>query len=523
MSNTRRAAPGSPLKQHRYASSAEIERGLLANLVAQRCSVIRDAADRELIWFIQLLSHSAAGLSGLAAAVLQNYADRIGTSAMRKTGKRTGQHYSADQVRAVRSDLPESERKQFLLRGEPAPEDFLSAIARPEKSWQRPAMAKQTDTFPITYPVEAFDSLCRNQSHQLEEDLKKLCLDPAFSMKSGPWWFAELVPCLRDYMTKWIETRRAETVTTELGRIVSEDLDYALESKCLVLLEGFARTGKTFAAESWCAQRPGKTRYIQVPSTNDEIGFFRAIAKALGVSSGLSWKAVQLRERIEDVLQAGDLMIVFDEAHYLWPVTDYRYAQPGRINWIMTALVNHHVAVGLVTTPQFIRTQKVVETRTNWTSEQFIGRIGHYRKLPDSLSESDLEKVAQAMLPEGDDKSIEILVRYAQGSAKYLAGIESVVRRARYLAGREQRDRVTRADIKCAIQESVIPSDSALAGALADSGSRNGKRRLKTHFEPLNDRPEGRSETNFAERESADQAGSNRLNSTRAVGVLVPN
>jgi hypothetical protein len=124
-----------------------------------------------------------------------------------------------------------------------------------------------------------------------------------------------------------------------------------------------------------------------------------------------------------------------------------------------------------------MRAQKKLESRSCWTSEQFIGRIGHYEKLPDSLAKADLEKVAKSLLPEGDSKTMELLVCYAQGSAKYLAGIESAVRRGRYLATRGGRGRVGFADIKRAIQESVIPSDSALAQALSEP-AKHGRRRI---------------------------------------------
>ena len=151
----------------------------------------------------------------------------------------------------------------------------------------------------------------------------------------------------------------------------------------------------------------------QIPSTNDDMGFYRAIACSLGVSTNLGFKAQQLRNRVEDVLQRGDLMVIFDEAHYLWPQCNHREALPARINWIMTALVNYGVSVALVTTPQFTRAQQLVEKRTHWASEQFIGRIAHYQKLPDGLNEHDLKAVARSLLPEGDRKSIETLVAYA--------------------------------------------------------------------------------------------------------------
>lgn len=151
----------------------------------------------------------------------------------------------------------------------------------------------------------------------------------------------------------------------------------------------------------------------------------------------------------------------------------------------MTALVNHGVGVSIVTTPQFLRTQKTVERKSSWTSEQFIGRIAHYQKLPDSLSESDLNKVAVSLLPEGNATALEILVRYAQGSAKYLAGIESVVCRARYMAGKDGRAGCSTADIKKAVQDSVIPSDSALARAIAEPEKPSRKRIARALQRPL--------------------------------------
>ena len=51
----------------------------------------------------------------------------------------------------------------------------------------------------------------------------------------------------------------------------------------------------------------------------------------------------------------------------------------------MTALTNNGVPVALITTPQFMRSQKEIELRTCWTGEQFTGRIFHYQKLSDSL------------------------------------------------------------------------------------------------------------------------------------------
>ena len=214
--------------------------------------------------------------------------------------------------------------------------------------------------------------------------------------------------------------------------------------------------------------RSRKEATAAAPSANpSRFSFYRAIAKSLGVSINLNCRAGDLRQRIEDTLEGGHLALVLDEAHYLWPNRIDTRSLPARINWVMTALVNQGTPVAMVTTPQFIRTQKLVEAKTRWTSEQFIGRIGHYQPLPGSLSEKDLFLVAKASLPGGDADSIEMLVRHAQGSAKYLAAIEAATRRARFLAERDGRVEIGRQDVKRAITESVIPSDYALHQVLS--------------------------------------------------------
>lgn len=86
-------------------------------------------------------------------------------------------------------------------------------------------------------------------------------------------------------------------------------------------------------------------------------------------------------------------------------------------------------------------------------------------------------------MPEGDAKTIETLVSYAQSSAKYLAGIESAVCRARHLARKEGRERTQFSHVKRAIKENVIPSDSALAQALAEP-PRRGRRAVLIPAEP---------------------------------------
>ena len=490
MSNTRRASGGGPLRQERFASSQEFERGLMANLVAKRCTLLDRPVDRELIWFLQLLSHAPGGLPRVAADLLARYPDKIGTKAMQEFGFKPGQIYSTDRVKTIRDELPFGGTTDFPLKGDVDLVSAASLLDEPEydlddyigerrrrREKRRAQIDDEASRHPTNYPAAKFLSYCVGHAElELEKYLAQMCLDPGVKIRDGElWYFAALITTLRQYQAERIEARNCAAVTS-IGSQVCDALDYATESRRLVLIDGNARIGKTYSAKAWSDQHPGRVRYVQVPSTNCDFSFFRAIAESLGVSINLKSKAQELRLRIEETLQPGHLTLVLDEAHYLWPQSNYRNTTPGRINWLMTALINKGVPVALITTPQFFRSQTEIERQTCWTSEQFTGRIGHYEKLPDTLLRTDLEAVARALLPGGDVRSIKAVTLYAEASKKLLAGIETVADRAKFLASRAQRQAVIFDDIKRALEESAIPSDRTFTDAI-QAGEKNGRKR----------------------------------------------
>ena len=191
------------------------------------------------------------------------------------------------------------------------------------------------------------------------------------------------------------------------------------------------------------------------------------MARGLGLGNFLNYKVVQIRERVESVLLTGDIILVLDEAQRLWPQRNIREGYPGRIVWVMT-MANAGVPICLVSTPQFFTIQKAVE-KNGWNSAQLTGRINHYESLPAELSAEDLMSVAKAVLPEANSQSLRALAVYARSSARYLAAIDSIAKRARYIAALDRRSEATTDDVRKAMQESVIPADAKLHRALAAS------------------------------------------------------
>jgi histone H3/H4 len=142
------------------------------------------------------------------------------------------------------------------------------------------------------------------------------------------------------------------------------------------------------------------------------------------------------------------------------------------------AMANQKVPICCISTPQFIEWQKAAEEKGRWNSAQLTGRISHFETLPSELSREDLMAVAKSVLPEASTQTLQALAVYARSSARYLAAIDSIATRARYIASQDKRATATTADVRKAMQESVIPADTKLHCAL--EAGRNAKLRKMT-------------------------------------------
>ncbi len=505
MSSTRTASNDSALRQERYASSPKFERGLMATRVAALCETIDAKEDRELIWFIQYLSHQDGGLPAVARDLLTRYPERIGTPSMLEIGE--AGNYTAEQVRKIRMDLPPGYRDQFPLKGETRRDikklhwaDAAAAMleecrlenvadeamencdfSEVEIQREDQRLIEEAERHPTSYPVAEFHQLCQRaavngttapfglaseETHNLERQLSEMCLNPEWGFAAGgPWYFRRLVETIRDYQADFVKSKQAGVVVTALGKRVCEALDYTSQAGLLTLMPGETRTGKTFSARAWCDQHPGRARFIEVPPGNDETGFFRSLARGLGLGNFLNYKTTEIRDRVEAVLLGGDILLVLDEAQRLWPQRNLRYGFPIRVVWVMK-WANEGVPIAMISTPQFVETQKSVE-KCGWNSAQLTGRIGHYEPLPVDLSVDDLKAVAKAVLPEADAQILRALALYAQASERYLAAIDSISNRARWIADRAGRKTATTEDVQMAMKESVVPNDTKLKLALA--------------------------------------------------------
>jgi hypothetical protein len=444
MSTTRHAENESPLRQERYASDPAFGDHLKASAVARKCSLMMDPEHREICLYLQYASMQSGGLPALVDDFLKRYGDRVGSRTVRKNAGSV--LFSAATVRAVREEL--NCHDEFLLQGETSLlYEFFSSSDGNETH------KINSLRLPNEYPAAAFFDWCGcRAADDLENWLRDLCLNPATSLDNPPSWFCDLERSLLDY----IADRRTDglfgKIVTSIGSQINDALDYAWDERCMVLINGVSRMGKTFQVQQWCRTYPGRVRYVQVPSGNDDISFFRAVARALGTASGSAMKTTQIKRQIEDAIQDSGIMIVLDEAHYLFPQYKDVRMSPRRINWVLTELVNKGIPVALIVTPQFDIYQKSA-AGSGWASEQLDGRISYRLDLPATLPEADLAAIIKFNLPEADQQVVEGLCAYAKASGKFIAGIEAVAKRARFLAKKAGRLAPNKTDLIVAMKE----------------------------------------------------------------------
>jgi len=206
-----------------------------------------------------------------------------------------------------------------------------------------------------------------------------------------------------------------------------------------VLIEGREGIGKSHAAENWCAQHAGQVVYVRLESGTDESTLFRSIARAIGTACSYSRKATQMRARIQDALQPGQLMLVLDEAHFLWPQSE-RAARsaPKRMDWLRTALIDFGVPVALISTPQYFSNACDRFRKGGWNSLQIQRRLARTATLPEphEVPVEDVLRIVERYFPVSDARTHKQVAALAIGTIGFLTTIKHLRKRVDFLVSR---------------------------------------------------------------------------------------
>ncbi|MGA2029598.1 MAG: ATP-binding protein [Verrucomicrobiota bacterium] len=301
-------------------------------------------------------------------------------------------------------------------------------------------------------------------------------------------YFRDVIGALFKYKACYEAKVRDNFQLTAIGQKIWETLDYALTSRSMVVLDGLEGRGKTEAVKSWCQLHLGTARFVSLKGITNKTTAFREIAKALGIASTYTRTAPQMQARIEDVLKRSKLMLVVDEAHFVFNQSRRMYSRPELVDWIDTAICNCGVPVGLVTTPQFIVCMTRAADQVEWNYRQFRRRVKRWVKLPLTNTEEDIKAVARNVFKKADAQTISKIAGYALLSKRDLSAVGDVAAEVRVMLGTEDLSNATVNHVHRAIYDFLLPSDKTFLEGM--EAARNiGRKSIRKPTRQLPDDP----------------------------------
>ena len=456
MSTRYQKSPG-PISQQKYMSSPEFAElhGVNGVAVSARAAVLLHAAKRNLIWFLQGLSVAEGGLRRVARELVEMFPKRLTSDgpdlALRHRGDRTGNDmgfYSGGV-------------------GSPSLEEFLVDLCINPR-------------IHFSVPWEDVDVSDIETDSAIEQNPE---LSKGDFGNADLFYFRDIIGALFEYQKRHEAKARENFQLTTIGKKIWETLDFALASRGMVVLDGLEGRGKTEAVRAWSEVHLGESRCVSLKGITSKTIAFREIAKSLGIASSYTRSATQMQERIEDVLRRSKLMLVIDEAHFLFNQSRRMYSRPELVDWIDTAICNQGIPIALVTTPQLIVCMTRAADQVEWNYRQFRRRVKRWVKLPAANSEEDIKAVARNVFKKADARVISKIVGYSLLSKRDLSAVGDVASEVRALLGTDDLSKTTLEHVLRAIYDFLLPSDKTFQEDMA--AARNTGRKSRRMATPI--------------------------------------
>lgn len=423
----------------------------------------------EAVWFIQWRSIQPGGLRSLVADLMEHHSDHFVTRAMQEIGAPRGGVYTFKDMVTVWQSFPSEawKREDGPHRARP---DLVKLMVNGEQmifqALKREGMDTELAQF---FTPEFFHSVCvaEAESH-LWDSLRKVCEEPMFTFANGEtrwergahspppdfWYVRDLPAALFSMMDSHAEETKGRIALTAVVKTIWREMDFAMYARGLVTIEGDTRFGKTEAIRTWTDAYPGRMRYFAVPSDGRLATMHWALAVAFGLSYGAKTSEATIRNQINFVLQFGRIGIAADEGHFLLPT---RNAEPRRLDWLRTQIVDKGTPCVVSLTPQFMAALSKFTKESSYNAAQWLGRSKRAVVLPDSLTEDDLVAVARMHLPGFTRAFLKRVAGKALQTDHLLAALQNVAVRARWIAQESGRDKWIAADVTQAMQD-CLPS-----------------------------------------------------------------
>jgi DNA transposition AAA+ family ATPase len=436
-----------------YMNSAELTavRGVSAVPVAFRAAALLTAVKRDFIWYLQGLSLRDGGFKRLARELVEMFPNRISKADVPKALT------FVERVKSPHSFYDEVNIRELSI------EQLLTELCtNPKVQFSLPGCGAVDDEFETEWMLQ------ENPEFKTY-DLKRAELI----------YFRDIIGALVEYRAQQRKAIRDNFHLTAIGKKIWETIEYALASKSMVLLDGMEGRGKTEAVKACCELHSGQLRFVSLTGITTKTAILREISMALGITYAYGRTGPEMQSRIEDVLRRSKIMLVIDEAHFLFNQSRHMTTRPEMIDWLDTAICNRGVPVALVTTPQFIQCLMRAKNQVDWNFKQFRRRVKRWVKLPDKNTEADLFAVAQSVFQNANETVIKKVVGYALLSKRDLSAIGDIAAEVRAMTGNDDLSRATVAHVDRAMKEFLMASDLAFDLALvkAEADQRKGRPR----------------------------------------------
>jgi hypothetical protein len=427
-----------PLSQERYMSSPEFAQlhGVNGVAASARADLLLTARKKSLIWWLQGMSLAEGGLRQLAKELVKMFPDRV----------------KSDQKQFAVSQADRTlDRNHLGWRRTQTLEQFLVDLCvNPRIHFSAPG--DDLDIFDIESEkaIDAHPELSQG-------DFAKARLD----------YFLDIIGTLFEFKARSETSIREKFQLTAIGKKIWGTLDFALTSRNMVLLDGLEGRGKTEAVKAWCSVHLGVARFVSLKGITSKTTAFREIANSLGIPFNYSRTGSEIQVRIEDVLTRSKLMLVVDEAHFLFNQSRRVPSRPELVDWIDTAICNRGIPIALVTTPQFIVCMTRAADQVGWNYRQFQRRVKRWEKLPATNTEADIKAVARNVFKKADAGMISKIVGYALLSKRDLSAVGDVAGEVRVMLGSDDLSLAKPEHIRRAIYDFLMPCDKSFVEGMA--------------------------------------------------------
>lgn len=418
----------------------------------------------EMLWFLQWMFTRPGGGEQFTRTFVERYADRLGTAEAVRIGAPAGGSWSLEQCQRIWNDSEGSQCRGWFhansefpewyhLNVEPRDVDLMLAVEEGGPLFFNPPSRSVLQSGVRRFNRAFFMSHWRDEARgKLTQYLRSFCEDVGVPLV-GPSYFHDLVPTLLLEMDRHAAEVEKGIVSTEVARIIFEELDFSWNKIVPVQIVGNSRCGKTTSARTWCEMWPGRGRLVPVPPTQDMRRFYAAIAEAFGYFHTETTPTNHLAAAVEFIWKESRLLCAFDESQWLLPESSSKTPAPARLNWVRCMGMDQGLRCAFFATPQSHResVSKYVK-RTGYRMEQVLGRVAPVKELPAKVSQADLMAIAKHHFPGIGPSSLRAIVSAAQTSGGFIKVIGQTADYAMHLADRGGRQEPDADDLQRAIE-----------------------------------------------------------------------